>query len=115
MSCGGRRSARRALTRVAATDASSHAHWCRWRCAQVVNDRCAQFGRSDAEERARHGAAGHNGEPTSMILWIILGMGRGYLGVQDHPKELADVVEALIGGVFLDTGFNLVKTYEARF
>jgi dsRNA-specific ribonuclease len=51
----------------------------------------------------------------STVMFVILGVGRGYLGVQDHPKELADIVEASIGAVFKDSGYDLVQTHQARF
>jgi dsRNA-specific ribonuclease len=58
------------------------------------------------DKKARHPAASR----MSDILYMVTGFGTGYLGSMDHPKALGDIVESLIGAVFVDTGFDLCQT-----
>lgn len=62
------------------------------------------------DRRAQHAAAAN----MSDILYMVTGFGTGYLGAMDHPKALGDVFESLLGAVFVDTGFDLVRTLPVR-
>lgn len=62
------------------------------------------------EKKAAHPAA----NSMSDILYVVTGFGTGYLGSMDHPKALGDLFESLIGAVYCDSGFDLVKTYPVR-
>jgi len=50
----------------------------------------------------------------SDVLYVITGCGMGYMGSMEAPKQLGDVLEALIGAVYKDSGDDLLATYPVR-
>ena len=50
----------------------------------------------------------------SVILYVITGCGMGYMGSMTAPKQMGDVLEALIGAMFLDTSCNMNTVYPVR-
>lgn len=47
----------------------------------------------------------------SNVLYIMTGCGKGYMAAHEHPKALGDLVESVVGAVFVDTGLSLARTY----
>ena len=51
-------------------------------------------------------------ESMSEILYLVTGFGSGLMSAMDHPKALGDVLESLVGGVLMDSGFDLAKVHQ---